>query len=59
MKILFVHNNFPGQFGAWAQHLSKVRGHRVVAIGGRTAVSIPDVELHRYEFDARLVQHSP
>jgi glycosyltransferase involved in cell wall biosynthesis len=49
MNILFVHNNFPGQFGAWAQHLSKARGHRVVAIGGRTAGSMSDVELHRYE----------
>ena len=49
MNILFVHNNFPGQFGAWAQHLAKLRGHHVVAIGSRTAAAIPDVELHRYE----------
>jgi glycosyltransferase involved in cell wall biosynthesis len=49
MNILFVHNNFPGQFGSWAQHLAKACGHRVLAIGSNTVQEIPGIELHRYE----------
>ena len=48
MNILFIHNNFPGQFGAWAQQLARVRGHRVTAIGSPTATELPGVNLHRY-----------
>ena len=49
MNVLFVHNNFPGQFGAWAQHLALQRNHNVRAIGGRTASEIPGIKLERYE----------
>lgn len=48
MNILFVHNNFPGQFGSLAGHLAGARGHKVVAIGSGTARPIPGVELRRY-----------
>ena len=49
MNVLFVHNNFPGQFGAWAQHLALQRNHNVRAIGGRNAFEIPGIKLERYE----------
>jgi glycosyltransferase involved in cell wall biosynthesis len=47
MLVLFVHQNFPGQY----QHLARAlleRGDRVVAIGGPTALAIHGVSLHRY-----------
>jgi glycosyltransferase involved in cell wall biosynthesis len=48
MNVLFVHNDFPGQFGAWAQHLANSRGHQVRAIGSRTAKEMTGVGLSRY-----------
>ena len=47
MYILFVHQNFPGQY----RHLAAAmvaRGDRVVAIGGPTAQAQQGVVLHRY-----------
>jgi glycosyltransferase involved in cell wall biosynthesis len=35
MNILFVHQNFPGQYLHLARHLAAQPGHRVVAIGQR------------------------
>jgi glycosyltransferase involved in cell wall biosynthesis len=49
MNVLFIHNNFPAQFGSWAQHLAKHRGHQVLSIGGNTSVAVPGVLLHRYQ----------
>ncbi len=34
MKILFIHQNFPGQFGHWAPALAML-GHEVTALGSR------------------------
>lgn len=47
MNLLFVHQNFPGQFKHLAPHLASA-GHRVhaFAIEGRDA---PGVEVHRYK----------
>jgi glycosyltransferase involved in cell wall biosynthesis len=44
--ILFVHNNFPAQFGFIAEAL-KARGHRCAAIGSETARS-PDIPVRRW-----------
>jgi len=46
--ILFVHQNFPGQFRHLAPALQR-RGERVEAIGGPTARPLPGIPLHRYD----------
>ncbi|MGZ8244312.1 glycosyltransferase [Methylomagnum sp.] len=46
--ILFVHNNFPGQFGFLCQAL-RARGTRVAAIGQATAPGLPDVPMVRWK----------
>ncbi len=46
--ILFVHQNFPGQYRHLAPALRR-RGERVVAIGGPTARPLSDLPLHRYD----------
>lgn len=45
--ILFVHQNFPGQYRHLAPALA-ARGDRVVAIGGPTAAPLEGMALHRY-----------
>src|SRR5215207_5926044 len=47
MKILFVHQNFPGQFGRLAS-IFAAEGHEVVALGTRETSSVPGVAYHRY-----------
>jgi glycosyltransferase involved in cell wall biosynthesis len=46
MLVLFVHQNFPGQYPHLARALLE-RGDQVVAIGGPTARAIDGVPLHR------------
>ncbi|MEB3331364.1 MAG: glycosyltransferase [Synechococcaceae cyanobacterium] len=46
--ILFVHQNFPGQYRHLAPAL-QARGDRVEAIGGPTARPLPGIPLHRYD----------
>ena len=48
--ILFVHQNFPGQFPRIAQALA-ARGDRVAAIGSGTARGMPGVDLRRWSND--------
>jgi len=48
MNLLFIHQNFPGQYRHLAAAL-RDRGHRVVAIGGPTARAIDGVALQRYD----------
>ncbi len=48
MNILFVHQNFPGQYRHLAPALC-ARGHRVVALGQHAdAADMPEIEVHRY-----------
>lgn len=48
MKILFIHQNFPGQFGHWASALANL-GHEVVALGSRLpAPRLPGVHYWHY-----------
>lgn len=46
--VLFVHNNFPGQFGAIATAL-KAAGDRCVAIGSHTARGVPGLPVVRWK----------
>ncbi len=46
-SVLFVHQNFPGQFPHIARALV-ARGDRVAAIGSRTAQGMPGVDLRRW-----------
>ena len=48
--ILFVHQNFPGQFPRIAEALV-ARGDRVAAIGSATARDMPGVDLRRWSND--------
>ncbi len=47
MNILFIHQNFPGQFGFWAAQLAQ-QGHRVHALA-LTPRPVAGVAVHRYE----------
>lgn len=47
MNILFVHQNFPGQFRHVAPYLAQ-RGHKVVALGQADAAALPGVHMVRY-----------
>lgn len=46
-KILFVHQNFPGQFPFIADALLK-RGDKLAAIGSQTAKGVPGIDLRRW-----------
>ncbi|QDM22623.1 glycosyltransferase [Tardiphaga sp. vice154] len=48
MNVLFVHNNFPAQYRHLAEALGRDPGHQVVAIGSRTAKTIPGIRLLKY-----------
>jgi len=49
MKYLFIHQNFPGQFGSIASHLAKQKGNEVVALRFRKdAVDVPGVAIINY-----------
>lgn len=51
VNILFIHQNFPGQFRYLAPALAE-RGHQVVAIGSKGNIGeLPGVELCHYELD--------
>jgi len=47
MNILFVHQNFPGQFRHVAPYLAQ-QGHQVVALGQADAGALPGVRMLRY-----------
>ncbi|WP_293853867.1 glycosyltransferase family 4 protein [uncultured Alsobacter sp.] len=49
MDILFVHNNFPGQYLHLATHLAKRPGYRVFAIGNDKCAGVPGVTIARYK----------
>lgn len=48
MNILFVHQNFPGQYLHLARHLAAQPGHRVVALSQRRDGDLPGVQTIRY-----------
>ena len=58
MNILFVHQNFPAQFGHAAAALARDPACRVAAIGSETAGSVPGVRLVRYHFGQPDLRHT-
>ena len=50
--VLFVHNNFPGQYKLLARHLAARPDMRVFAIGSHTASAMEGVRLQRYSMRA-------
>lgn len=48
MKVLFIHQNFPGQFRHIAAHLARQPDVQVLAIGRDWAPGLPGVKLLRY-----------
>lgn len=48
MDVLFIHQNFPGQFRHIARHLADLSNFRVLAIGQDHAPGLNGVRLHRY-----------
>lgn len=49
MKVLFIHQNFPGQFKHIVQYLAQQSGVEVLAIGRDSAPGLPGVRLLRYK----------
>ena len=62
MKVLFVHQNFPGQYGRLATVLAKAPGCEVVALGDLKNVKnrpkIPGVKLLAYPTPALATAHT-
>jgi glycosyltransferase involved in cell wall biosynthesis len=54
LDVVFIHNNFPGQFVHVAQALARRRGVRVFAVGGPTAKTRPYASLAAYKIPAEL-----
>lgn len=58
MNLLFIHQNFPGQFRHIAAHLAKQPGVQVLAIGREQAPGLPGVRLLRYKPHRSASQHT-
>ncbi len=52
MNFLFVHNNFPAQFGNLARELARDPQNQVAAIGAEGSRSLESVRLQRYRMPA-------
>jgi glycosyltransferase involved in cell wall biosynthesis len=48
LNLLFVHQNFPGQYKHLAPAMAKLPGHRVVAMHINATPAMPGVETRRY-----------
>ncbi len=48
MDVLFIHQNFPGQFRHIARHLADLPDFKVLAIGQDHAPGLDSVQLHKY-----------
>jgi glycosyltransferase involved in cell wall biosynthesis len=57
MKILFVHQNFPGQYVHLARHLAGVAGNEVVFVTQRRGVSLPGVRNVVYRPARKVTPH--
>lgn len=49
MRVLFIHQNVPGQFRHIAAHLATQSGYEVLAIGRDSAPGMPGLKLLRYK----------
>jgi glycosyltransferase involved in cell wall biosynthesis len=57
MNILFIHQNFPGQYPHLARHLAAQPGNRVVALSQRPDGDLPGVRTHRYRPKRNVTPH--
>ncbi len=57
MKILFVHQNFPGQYLHLARHLGAIEGNQVVFITQRTDADLPGVNKIAYKPHRGITQN--
>jgi glycosyltransferase involved in cell wall biosynthesis len=49
MHVLYIHPNFPAQFGPVATHLARTKGWRCTAVAEPTGGQVPGVEAIRYK----------
>ena len=49
MRILFLHQNFPGQFPHIASHLASITGNQVLSISQPQAKGLPNVQNITYK----------
>jgi glycosyltransferase involved in cell wall biosynthesis len=49
MHVLFIHNNFPAQFGHIAAHLTQQKGFRCTFVSQQTASRVASIELIPYQ----------
>lgn len=59
MNVLFVHQNFPGQFRHLAQQLASIPENRVVALTMSDASGLPGVTCVRHQIPASALQPHP
>ena len=57
MNILFVHQNFPGQYLHLARHLAAIPGNRVVSITQRRDAALPGVQRVLYHRAREVTRH--
>ncbi|MEI7612748.1 MAG: glycosyltransferase family 4 protein [Betaproteobacteria bacterium] len=57
MKILFVHQNFPGQYLHLARHLASDPGNQVIAITQRSGVNLPGIQTMVYQPHRKVTPH--
>jgi glycosyltransferase involved in cell wall biosynthesis len=57
MKILFVHQNFPGQYRHLARHLASLAGNEVVFITQRQGAALPGVRNIVYQPSRKVTPH--
>ena len=54
MRVLLVHQNFPGQFRHLVSGLTGRLGWDVVGVGGEKAPGLPDVKMYRYKLHRQV-----
>lgn len=58
MHVLFVHQNFPAQFGHIAAHLTHRHGFRCTFVTERRGGKVGDVECVQYKVDGGATKHN-